>query len=378
MPTVHVVLQGEAVSLQTMLVILTREATLWTAPLGALTNPSHSPLSTPPHAHIAPPNSLRLHTATQVDLTVVSTPVPKQVSTGEADEQTALSTSGEESLTDQATGEAADNALTAVAPATAVTPLAQLYGKSISYCPALGVFVAALGDAANEDQGVVWLAAPKPDGTGIGQVAALKLADSAELSNSGSLSMPSLQGELQSADMPSDANKEAGAGPQPPTHSGTDITPSDDGSSEHSEEDSNFTDEDEEDHSDASGAADPTELPNVDRSYAVPLLPVSRQEMQTPGLVLGVPSHGLPGLVAYVFEPAHPDGSGCAVVAQVHDMQVGFSPKQSTLKPYTLNPTTLSILQHKDGPASGSHHPDDASRYHSRAASLLGAPGMIA
>ena len=187
----------------------------------------------------------------------------------------------------------------------------QLYGKSISYCPALVMFVASLGNADDEEQGVVWLAAPKPDGTGIRLVSALKRADSTELSEAES-----------KTSLSSESHSETKAQTQADTDRHLKTQSHSNGSSEQDEDDSDFTDEGEEDQSDESEPMDSTELPNVERTQAVSLLPISRQEMQTPGLLLGIPSHGMPGLVAYVFEPAENDGSGCAVVAQVQDMQV--------------------------------------------------------
>ena len=221
----------------------------------------------------------------------------------------------------------------------------QLYGKSIAYSSALAMFVVALGNADDDDQNVMWLAAPKPDGTGIGQLAALHLVESAEPSPDEALTPESQVKDsaqaLSSEAQPQSDSSGAGAVARQQDadiHSDTSADDSqfsaDQGDQDDDvddDEDDDIDDEDEEDEeeeddsesgSDAqtNGAA----LPSMDRIHAVALLPVSRQEMQTPGLVLGVPSHGASGMLAYVFEPAHSSGRGCAVVAQLQDVQVSL------------------------------------------------------
>lgn len=260
--------------------------------------------------------SEQLHTETsQADQTGAAeaeAPAPNTeahaVSTVESDRQQSAESAPAHPTTSTQVAEATK---TPVSVTSGAQKAPQLYGKSISYCPALVMFVASLGNADDEEQGVVWLAAPKPDGTGIRQVSALKLADSTELSEAES-----------KTSLSSESHSEAKAQTQADTDRHFKTQSHSNGSSEQDEDDSDFTDEGEEDQSDESEPMDSTDLPNVERTQAVSLLPISRQEMQTPGLLLGIPSHGVPGLVAYVFEPAENDGSGCAVVAQVQNMQV--------------------------------------------------------
>lgn len=231
------------------LVILTREATLWTASL------SHNPASKPAVAshHTA---ALTVQSATPVDLTSLTPKAPADCSAEAAVKQ-------------------------------------QLYGKDICYCPATAMYMASLGNAADEDQNVTWLMTIDSDGRAIGKVVHVTSSEVIPDTNADPASSADSAG-IQHPDPESDA--------------------------EHAESEEE-EDQDEEDGSD-DGSTSRVTLPTVERSYAIPILPVSRQEMQSPGLVLGVPSHGLPGLVATVFESAHPDGSGCALVAQILDMQV--------------------------------------------------------
>lgn len=317
----HHALQAAGRFLQTLLVILTREATLWTASLDALLSSSHD-CST---AHADAPTLPKLHFATQVGLTAAGVQdLPGQSLPGQPhpDQQGVLTEQVHD--TDPAVaGAEAEHGLSMMSQALPDQLSSQLYGKSISFCPALMMYVVSLGDASNEDQGVVWLAAPKPDGTGIGPVSPLRVSEP-ELSTAGS-DGHSLHTSAPTGEEGPAVQSGAEAVPQLPTTAGQDQSSVHD-SSRHSnsededDEDNDGTDtEDEEEEETVTAAA---EMPNVDRSYAVPLLPVSRQELHSPALVLGIPSHGLPGLVAYVFEPATNKGIGCAVVAQEQDMQV--------------------------------------------------------
>ena len=189
-------------------------------------------------------------------------------------------------------------AVMATAPAGSSAEAAakqQLYGKSVCYCPATAMYVASLGNADNEDQNVTWLMTIGNDGRTVGQASSVQMNSSAAIADTGAESVSSADSAgLQHPDPDSDAE-----------HADFD-----------EEEDQN------EEVSSDEGGADRATLPTVQRSYAIPVLPVSRQEMQSPGLVLGVPSHGLPGLVSTLFESAHSDGSGCALVSQILDMQV--------------------------------------------------------
>ena len=292
---------------------------MWSVALNPLLQPS-------PEVSSLQPAPFKVHAATQVSIqldyahttsrseqhdgqasqtvqagaTEADAPVPNTVTEGmpivESDEYQSADQEVAHSLSSTQVSDSTKKQ--AAVPSQAHQRSPQLYGKSVSYCPALVMFVASLGNADDEEQGVVWLAAPKPDGTGIGHVSALQLADSAE-----SHSEPKAQ-------------TQPNTDRHPETQSQSNCTSEQDG------DDSDCTGEDEEDQSDASEAMDATELPSVERTQAVSLLPISRQEMQSPGLLLGIPSHGVPGLVAYIFEPAENDGSGCAVVVQVQDMQV--------------------------------------------------------
>ena len=231
------------------LVILTREATLWTASLSP--NAASKPAAASHHA-----NALTLQPATPVDLTSFTPTAPADSSAEAAVKQ-------------------------------------QLYGKDVCFCPATAMYMASLGNAADEDQNVTWLMTIGIDGRAIGKVVRVTSSEITADTNGDSASSDDSAG-IQHPDPESDA--------------------------EHADSDEE-EDQDEEDGSD-DGSTGRATLPTVERSYAIPILPVSRQEMQSPGLVLGVPSHGLPGLVATVFESAHPDCSGCALVAQILDMQV--------------------------------------------------------
>ena len=233
------------------LVILTREATLWTANLTS--NAASKPAAASHHA-----TAFTIHPATPVDLTLLTIKAPADSSAEAAVKQ-------------------------------------QLYGKDICYCPATSMYFASLGNAADEDQNVTWLMTIGTDGRAIGKVVQVANSEVTTDTNADSASSDGSAG-IQHPDPESDA--------------------------EHAESSSDEEeDQDEEDGSD-DGSTSRATLPTVERSYAIPILPVSRQEMQSPGLVLGVPSHGLPGLVATVFESAHPDCSGCALVPQILDMQV--------------------------------------------------------
>ena len=190
------------------------------------------------------------------------------------------------------------NALLFTAPADSSARAAakqQLYGKSVCYCPATAMYIASLGNADNEDQNVTWLMTVGNDGRTIGQASSVQMNSSPASADTGADSASSADSAgLQHPDPESDA--------------------------EHADS-SEEEDQDEEGSSDE-GGTDRAALPTVQRSYVIPVLPVSRQEMQSPGLVLGVPSHGLPGLVSTLFESAHSDGTGCALVSQILDMQV--------------------------------------------------------
>ena len=232
---------------KTCLVILTREATVWTAPL-------HDTAAFRPAATAGNADDFAVQAASQVDIGAL-------LSTASAD----------------ASG----------APASQK----QLYGKSICFCPAAAMHVASLGNADDEDCNITWLMRLSEDGTTVGQVSAVHVT-----------STPPIADSASSADS---------AGLQHPD-------PESDAEHMVSEEEA---DQGQDDCSD-NDSMDAVMLPSVERSYAIPVLPVSRHEMQSPGLVLGVPSHGLPGLVATVFESAHSNGTGCALVSQIQDMQV--------------------------------------------------------
>lgn len=226
----------------------------------------------------------------------------------------------------------------------------QLYGKSITFCAALVMFVVSLGNANDEDEGVVWLVAPKPNGMGIGAVSNLQLADLAGLNSADSASSSSHNAALQvetraeaTTELHSEAELES-TGQNSSKHSHKDDNDSDGSDDDDDDDNTDADDEDEEGQSDASAEEEPAELPNVDRCYAVPLLPVSRQELQTPALLLGVPSHGLPGLVAYVFEPAASSGTGCAVVAQAQDMQVTVFTASLKIHAWTSNGVGCAVV----------------------------------
>lgn len=164
------------------------------------------------------------------------------------------------------------------------------------------MYVASLGNAQDEDQNVTWLMTVTADGTSIAQVASNVAIPPASESAAGDSTAASAQAALQHPDPESDAE-----------HA---ITEDED----KGDDDEQGTEDDEEE-SEADSSSSVT-LPSVERSYVVPLLPASRQQMQTPALVLGVPSHGLAGLVATVFESAHSDRTGCAIVTQIQEMQV--------------------------------------------------------
>ena len=240
-------LQDKTPQAQTCLVILTREATLWTSPL--VDTAVFKPAATAGEA-----DDFAVQAASQVD-------IGRLLSTASAD----------------ASG----------APASQQ----QLYGKSICYCSATTMYVASLGNADDEDCNVTWLMTVSKDGSTIGQMSAVHVtnlppsADSASSADSA---------RLQHPDPESDAEHVVGE------------EEADQGGGDGSED----------------GSMDAVTLPSVERSYAIPNLPVSRHEMQSPGLVVGVPSHGLPGLVATVFESAQRNGTGCALVSQIQDMQV--------------------------------------------------------
>ena len=244
-------MQGGVPQLQTTLVILTREASVWTAKL------SHNTAS-PPSKAADNASTLPIQAAVQVDPSLFASATPADDAAASPHKQ-------------------------------------QLYGKSICYCPATAMWVASLGNAAEEEQNVTWLMTVSTDGSGIDRLASVHVSNPPAAADSVSDSADEAEpADLQHPDPESDAEHVA------------------------SEEE-----QDEEDESE-DGSTDATFLPSVGRSYAIPVLPVSRQEMQTPGLVLGVPSHGLQGLVATVFESAQSDGSGCALVSQMQHMQVGF------------------------------------------------------
>lgn len=240
--------QGTASQLQICLVILTREATLWTASLSGSAASKAAPAAR--HA-----DAFTVQTATKVDPRALQSTLPVD------------------------------------SPASAKLVL---YGKSICYCPATAMYIASLGNAYSEEQNVTWLMTIIGDDPVIGQVSAAHVPSSHADSDADSASSADESAGLEHPDPESDA--------------------------EHAED----AQDEEHDAEDCSnhGSADHTTLPSVERSYAISVLPVSRQEMQSPGLVLGVPSHGLPGLMATVFESAHPDGTGCALVSQMHNMQV--------------------------------------------------------
>ena len=165
------------------------------------------------------------------------------------------------------------------------------------------MYIASLGNADDEDQNVTWVLTVGNDGRTIGQATSVHVNSSPAGADTGDDSTSSADSAgLQHPDPALDADHTDSA-----------------------EEE----DQDEEGSSDE-GRTDRATLPSVERSYAIPVLPVSRQEIYSPGLVLGVPSHGLPGLVSTVFESAHSDGTGCAFVSQVMDTQVSsFVPLQA-------------------------------------------------
>ncbi len=201
------------------------------------------------------------------------------------------------------TDSGAESESAAAAEAASAQSKQHLYGKSLCYCPATGMYIASLGNAQDEDQNVTWLMTVTADGTSIAKVVSVDVAiPPASESAAGDSTSASAQAALQHPDPESDAEHV--------------ITEDED-----NEDDDEQGPEDNEEESEA-GSNSSVTLPSVKRSYVVPLLPASRQEMQSPALVLGVPSHGLPGLVASVFESAHSDGTGCAIVTQIQDMQV--------------------------------------------------------
>jgi len=273
------------------LVILTREATVWSAPLLTSTKSVLSPHST----------ALHTQAAQKVDLDRL------------------LSTDS-----------GAESESAAAAEAASAQSKQHLYGKSLCYCPATGMYVASLGNAQDEDQNVTWLMTVTADGTSIAQVASIDVAippasesaagDSA--SAAGDSTSASAQAALQHPDPESDAEH---------------IVTEDEDDGDDDEQGA----EDNEEESEA-GSNSSVTLPSVERSYVVPLLPASRQEMQSPALVLGVPSHGLPGLVATVFESAHSDGTGCAIVTQIQDMQV----IPMHLSSHTLHSLAIDVCMH--------------------------------
>ncbi len=277
-------LQGPSPELQTCLVILTREATVWSAPL--LTS-IKSVLS---------PDTTALHTqaAQKVDLDRL------------------LSTDSGADLTSVTAAEAAS-----------AQSKQQLYGKSLCFCPATAMYIASLGNAQDEDQNVTWLMTVTADGSSIAQVTSIHVAiPPASESAAGDSTSASAQSALQHPDPESDAE-----------HMVTEDE--DDG------DDDEQGAEDNEGESEA-GSNSSVTLPSVERSYVVPLLPASRQEMQSPALLLGVPSHGLPGLVATVFESAHSNGTGCAIVTQIQDMQV----MPMHLSSHTVQSVALDVCMH--------------------------------
>lgn len=210
----------------------------------------------------------------------------------------------------------------ATADADLVSSKQQLYGKSLCYCPATAMYIASLGNAQDEDQNVTWLMTVNADGTSIGQMSSVIVAtlpvDDSAAGDSASASAESAVGESAPASTSLSASvPPALQHPDPESDAENAlIEEEDDLEDDDEEEEDKGEDESEEDSGDVGI------LPCVERSYVVPLLPAARQEMQTPALVLGVPSHGLPGLVATVFESAHSDGTGCELVTQIQDMQV--------------------------------------------------------
>jgi len=227
-------------------------------------------------------------------------------------------------------GADSESAAAAAAEAASAHSKQHLYGKSLCYCPASGLYIASLGHAQDEDQNVTWLMTVTADGTSIAKVASVDVAippasESAagdSTSAAGDSTSASAQAALQHPDPESDAEHV--------------ITEDED-----DEDDDEQGPEDNEEESEA-GSNSSVTVPSVERSYIVPLLPASRQEMQSPALVLGVPSHGLPGLVASVFESAHSDGTGCAIVTQIQDMQV----MPMHLSCHTLQALAMDVCMH--------------------------------
>jgi len=227
-------------------------------------------------------------------------------------------------------GADSESAAAAAAEAASAHSKQHLYGKSLCYCPASGLYIASLGHAQDEDQNVTWLMTVTADGTSIAKVASVDVAippasESAagdSTSTAGDSTSASAQAALQHPDPESDAEHV--------------ITEDED-----DEDDDEQGPEDNEEESEA-GSNSSVTVPSVERSYIVPLLPASRQEMQSPALVLGVPSHGLPGLVASVFESAHSDGTGCAIVTQIQDMQV----MPMHLSCHTLQALAMDVCMH--------------------------------
>ena len=244
-------LQDEPSQLQICLVILTREATVWTASLSH--NAADKPVAASHHA-----TAFTVQPAVQADLTAL------------------LSTAAAGSSSEAAVKQA-------------------LYGKSICFCQAAAMYIACLGNTDDEDQNVTWLLTVGSDGRTIRQASSVHVNSSSAGADMGADSASSADSAgLQHPDPESDA--------------------------EHADS-AEEEDQDEEGSSDE-GTTGRATLLSMERNYAIPVLPVSRQEMQSPGLLLGVPSHGLPGLVSTLFESAHNDGSGCALVSQTLEMQV--------------------------------------------------------
>jgi len=291
-------LQGPSPELQTCLVILTREATVWSAPL--LTS-IKSVLS---------PDTAALHTqaAQKVDLDRL------------------LSTDS-----------GADSTSVTAAEAASAQSKQQLYGKSLCFCPATAMYIASLGNAQDEDQNVTWLMTVTADGTSIAQVTSIHVAIP-PASESAAGDSTSAAGDSTSAagDSTSASAQSALQHPDPESDAEHMVTEDEDDG-----DDPEQGAEDNEGESEA-GSNSSVTLPSVERSYVVPLLPASRQEMQSPALLLGVPSHGLPGLVATVFESAHSNGTGCAIVTQIQDMQV----MPMHLSSHTVQSVALVVCMH--------------------------------
>lgn len=263
--------------MQTRLVILTRDATLWTATLPGLL---HDPAPGAPADRAA----LNIQPAEETDTVHL-------LSTASAD------------------ASAAGSDGSSVQPMTK-----QLYGKSVCYCPATAMYLASLGNASDEAQNVSWLVTMGLGQDGVAQLschpvqATLPSAQPVDESASASVSASTAESVT---DRSAEPLQQSGV----QTHSGTEADASEP-ESEAAESQEGLSNE-----GAAAGDAGHSRsaVPSVERSYAVPLLPVSRQTLHSPGLMLGVPSHGLPGIAAAAFLD---NGAGTVLAQRMHAIAV--------------------------------------------------------